>query len=205
MRFGNTTRHFTVYDKFGEILDEGYTKEEQRIIQLLKEGKLKRNALKFELSLHRKDSLEAVLRRRIKNKKKDFTLEDVLNIDLAKGILLDDFDKVFNDTFLGLISLSEMQDSELRAYLESSGLSIKKQESLYYWVRMATNFGVAGAWGHIRQKYSGGSIDRKRKEISLMLAEVGEIRGAMPNLIGFLRQELNRFEIIKPKSTEQSL
>jgi hypothetical protein len=158
--------------------------------------------LKFELSLHRKDSLEAVLRRRIKNKKKDFTLEDILNTDLAKGILLDAFDEVFNNTFLGLISLSEMQDNELRAYLESSGLSIKKQESLYYWVRMATNFGVAGVWGHIRQNYNGGSIDRKRKEISLILAELGEIRGIMPNLVGFLRQELNRFEIIKPKSTE---
>lgn len=205
MRFSNTTRHYTIYDKLGEILDKGYTKTEKNIIQWLKDGKLKRNAIKFELSLHRKDSLEAVLRRRLEGKKKDFTLEDILNIDLARGILLDAFEEVFNNTFLGLVSLSQMRDNELRAYLEDSGLSIKKQESLYFYARMATNFGVRGTWNYIKEKHKGGSVERKRKAVSLILTELGEIRGSMPNLIGFLRQELEKFEIIKPLSTEKRL
>jgi len=92
-----------------------------------------------------------------------------------------------------------MEENVLRAYLDRSGLSIKKQEKLYYWVRMTTNFGISGTWEQIKVKYSGGSIATCKKEIALILTELPKIDGTLPNLVQFLREELEKFEIIKPK------
>ena len=64
-----------------------------------------------------------------------------------------------------MITLSQMEDNKLRVYLESSGLSQVKQEKLYYWVRMATNFGVAGTWEQLKLKHKGGSVDRRKKRL----------------------------------------
>ena len=74
-----------------------------------------------------------------------------------------------------------------------------KQESLYYWVRMATKFGIAGVWGQIKLKHSGGSVSRRKKDISLVLQEIDTITGNIPNLIDFLRSEHEKFETVRPK------
>jgi len=200
MKFLNGTQGYVIYDKLGEILSNGFTKQEMKLKDLYKQGKHKRNALKFELSLQRKDSFEAVVNRRVKTgKKKDFYLEELLDVELAKAILCDTFEKVFGDVAVGLVSLSQMEDNKLFAYLESSGLSQTKQEKLHYWVRMATKFGIAGTWEQLKLKHRGGSISRRKKEIALILQELGQISGNVPNLVDFLRAEHERFEIIKPK------
>lgn len=200
IKFYNSTQGYAIYDKFGEILSQGYTKQEMTLKRLYKEGKLKRNALKFELSLQRKDSFEAVVNRQIKTeKKKNFYLEEILDRELARTILYNTFEKVFNNVAVGLITLSQMEDNKLRVYLESSSLGQAKQEKLYYWVRMATNFGIAGTWEQLKLKYKGGSVARRKKEIALILQELGQISGNMPNLIDFLRTEHEKFEVIKPK------
>ena len=93
-----------------------------------------------------------------------------------------------------------MEDNKLWAYLEVSGLSQTKQEKLYYWVRMATKFGIAGTWEQLGLKHKGGSVARRKKEIALIIGELGHISGNVPNLIDFLRAEHKKFEIIKPKS-----
>ncbi len=201
VKFFNRTQGYAIYDKFGEILSRGFTKQEMKLKELYEQGKQTRNALKFELSLQRKDSFEAVVNRRVKTgKKKDFYLEELLDKDLTKSILCDVFEKVFSDIAVGLITLSQMEDNKLYAYLESSGLSQTKQEKLSYWVRMATKFGIAGTWEQLKIKYRGGSVARRKQEVALILQELGQINGNMPNLIGFLRTEHEKFEIIKPKS-----
>lgn len=203
IKFWNSTQGYAIYDVLGKILSNGYTNSERKIIEAFKSGRIKRNIIKFELSLERKDSFEAVIRRRIKNKDRNFYLEDILNRDLARDILLKTFDTVFNQVALGLISLSEMEDNKLRAYLESSGMSVSKQEKLYYWVRMATKNGIAGTWEQIKLKYRGGSVPRCKKEIALILQELGKIDGNIPNLIEFLRNEHLKFELIKPAVEKQ--
>ncbi len=201
IKFWNTTQGYAIYDVIGNILSNGYTTAENTIIKGFRDGQIKRRPLKFELSLERKDSFEALIRRRIKNteKKRDFYLEDIANEDLARDILLTAFDNVFNNVAIGLLSLAEMEENKLRAYLEGSGISIKQQEQLYYWVRMATNFGIGGTWEQLKLKYKGGSVPRVKSEIALTLQELGKIDGNIPNLIGFLRNEHEKFDIIKPK------
>ncbi|MDD5551764.1 MAG: hypothetical protein PHI88_01195 [Candidatus Pacebacteria bacterium] len=201
IRFGNTTQKYTIYDKVGEIFSKGYTKIEKAIIKSVRLGEMERNALKFELSYNRKDSFEKAMRARFEgNKKKDFCLEDIFKLELSKDILLKAFDSVFEGIAVGLISLSEMEENKLWAYLENSGLSQKRQQDLFYWVRMATKNGIAGTWAELKRKYKGGSIVRKKKEIALILQELGTISGNTPNLIDFLRAEHDKFKIIKPKS-----
>ena len=200
MKFWNSTQGYAIYDKISEILNNGYTDQEKKLIDWYKGNERKRNAIRFELSLQRKGSLDAVLRRRSAgDKKRDFYLEDVLNREIVRGILLDMFNKVFGQMTTGLITLSEMEDKKLRVYLENSGMSMLKQQRLYYWVLMTTINGVNGAWEHLRTKYSGNSITRVRKEIALALQELGNISGNTPNLIAFLRKEHENFEIIRPK------
>ncbi len=199
IRFGNSTQRYSIYDKIGEIYAKGYTKTEKTIIKSVELGETSRSALKFELGYLRKDSFEKAMRTRIKDKKKDFYLEDILKPEISKAILLKAFDEVFESVAVGLITLSEMEENKLWAYLEKSGLTKLKQIQLFYWVRMATKNGIAGTWEEIKRKYKGGSVVRKKQEISLALQELGTITGNTPNLIDFLRAEQERFEIIKPK------
>jgi hypothetical protein len=205
-KFWNSTQGYVIYDKFAEILDSGFTKQEMKLKELYQQGKLKRNALRFELSLQRKDSFEAVVSRRVKTgKKKNFYLEEILNKDLSRDILYDAFEKVFSKLSVGFISLSQMEDNKLWAYLDSSGLSQIKQEKLYYWARMATKSGIAGTWEQMKLKLKGGSVSQRKKEVALALQELGIISGNVPNLIGFLRAEHEKFEIIRPKGNLLSL
>jgi hypothetical protein len=203
IRFGNSTQRYTIYDKIGEIHAKGYTKTEKTIIRAVELGEASKSAIKFELAYLRKDSFEKAMRVRIKAKQKDYYLEDVLNPELAKEILLKAFDEVFSSVAVGLISLSEMEENKLWSYLEQSKLSHTKQRDLFYWVRMATKNGVAGTWEEVGRKFKGGSILRKRQEIALILQELGTISGNTPNLVDFLRKEHQKFELIKPKRNSQ--
>ena len=199
IKFCNSTQGYAIYDKFWEIYCNGHTTEGQKIKKLFEEGKLRRNALKFEFSLHHKQNMEAFLRRRIDGKNGDFTLENVLDVKLARGIMLDVFEAVFGDVAVGLITLAEMEQNRLYSYLDASGLSLAKQQKLFYWVNMATKNGVAGVWEQVKMKCRGGSVDTNKKEISLILIELGKISGNTPNLIDFLRSEHKKFEIIRHK------
>lgn len=201
IKFHNSTQGFVVYDKVGELKNNGYTKQEKGLIQKYVEHELKRNLIKLELSLQRKDSMEALLRRYIKTKKKNFTLPEIVSEkEAVKKILLNMFDTIYSTTHSGLITLSEMEENRLLDYLYSSKLSQHQVEKLFFWVRMATNFGIAGTWGRLKEVYSGGNVSANKNKIGQALIELGEIDGNVPNLLGFMRSELVKFEMIKPKS-----
>ncbi|MBD3282349.1 MAG: hypothetical protein GF387_01955 [Candidatus Portnoybacteria bacterium] len=205
LSFYNTSQRYTIYDKFGEIYNLGYTNIEKKLTNDLKEGIKRKNALKFELSIQRKDSLEALLRRRINDKEKDFLLKDILKNELARDVLLDIFNEVFGQPALGLVCLSEMEENRLLAYLDKTKLTLAKQHKLYYWSRMTTKFGIAGTWEQLRLKCKGGSFATNKKEIALIIQELGKIDGYVPNLIEFLRAEHNTFNIIKPQISLEGL
>lgn len=201
MKFLNSTQGFVIYDKIYEIIKNGYTTQEKWLVESYNKGDIKRNLIKIELSLQRKDSLEAVLNRRILNKKKDFTLEEIIsNKEACKAILLDSFNKVINPISTGLITLSEMEDNKLLDYLYSSVLTQHQREKLYFWVRIATNFGIAGLWDKLKDVYAGGNVSEVKKKISQALVELGPLDRNLPNLVEFIRTELEKFEMVKPKT-----
>ena len=202
IKFFNKTQGFVIYDVIGNLLSNGYTKTEKMIKSNFMAGNFKRNLIRIELSLERKDSFESVVWHAMKKpeKKKDFYLEDILKEILARDILLKSFNTVFNNLAVGLLSLSEMEDNKLRAYLDNSKVSVKRQEKIHYWARMATDYGISGTWEQMKLRYKGGSIATCKKELSLILQELGRIDGKIPNLVEFLRSKLEDFEAIKPRA-----
>lgn len=200
LKFWNYTQGYVIYDKFSEVIGNGYTLFELELVRAIQEGRLKKNVIKFELSLQRKQSLEAVIRRHIPNKKKDFTLFDILvNKDIAKEVLLEVFDKVFNPTNTSILTLAEMQENRVEQYLADRNLGVKQHALLFYLVNKATKIGELGLWEELRAKVRGGSFDRYKKEVASILADLGQIDGNTPNLINYLRKQHQKFEILRPK------
>ncbi|HDQ22349.1 MAG TPA: hypothetical protein ENN28_00045 [Candidatus Uhrbacteria bacterium] len=201
IKFYNKTQGYAIYDKFGEIINNGYTLFEKDIIKALEDKRLKKNVIKFEFAHQRKQSLEAFLRKRIKTKSQGFTLPDVLqDKNIAKDILLEIFDKVYSPATQALITLSEMQENRLEQYLRDKNLPLKKRAFISYLVNKATKIGAKGLFEELREDLSGGSYDRLKKEISLILVELGDISQDLPNLLQYLRAKHDEFKIIKPES-----
>lgn len=200
LKFWNKTQGYVVYDKISEIVGNGYTLFEQDVIKAVEEDKLKKHIIKFELSLQRKQSLEAVLKRHIPKPQNNYRLYDLLyNKKAVRDILLETFNKVYGQTNIALVSLSEMKENELEQYLVSRKLKPKTKGWLYYLVNKTTKIGVKGMWEELRRELRGGSFDRYKRDIAEILAELGEINGNTANLIGYLRSQHEQFEMIKPK------
>lgn len=206
LKFWNNTQGYVIYDKFGEIIANGYTKMELGLKKEILEKKLKRNVIKFELSLERKQSMEAVLRRFIPDKKKDFTLSDVMqNTDISRSLLLEAFDKVYSPTTTGLVTLGQMEENRLEWYLLEQNWGVKKHALMSYLVNMATKIGVAATWDTLKQRLKGGSYDKYKREVALAIAELGQLTGYTPNLVAYLRNQHQKFAIIRPKSYDDNV
>lgn len=197
LKFWNKTQGYAIYDKFGEFMSNAHTLFEQELAKTLEEKNARHNLVKFELSLQRKQSMEAVLRRHIKAKKEDFTLSEILlNRDLARSILLEMFDKIFSNTHTTLLTLAEMKENDLEGYLLSKNLSLKSHSLMFYLVNKTTKNGVAAVWEELKHRAKGGTYDRYKKEISLAMVELGELSGNTANLIRYLREQHERFELL---------
>lgn len=196
LKFWNTTQGYAIYDKFGEFVSNAKSLFEQELVKTFEEKNTKHNLLKFEFSLQRQQSMEAVLRRLTKTKKEEFTLSEILlNKDLARNILLEAFDKIFSNTHTMLLTLAEMKENELEVYLLSKDLSLKSHALMFYMVNKTTKNGVAAVWEELRQRARGGTYDRYKKEISLVIVELGDLSGNTVNLVRYLREQHERFEL----------
>ncbi len=195
----NPIRGFGVYCKYSEILKNGYTLIEEEIKRQVLEEKQPKNIIRFELTLQTKQSLEAVLRRFIPEKKKDFTLNDIFtNKDISKKLLLEQFDEVFNPINTALITLSEMKENKLEYLLRSKRTAFKDRALMFYLVNMTTKIELSETLKQMKQELSNSSFGRLKRKLGEIISELGEIDGITPDLIGFLRSELVRFEPIKP-------
>jgi hypothetical protein len=197
IKFVNRTQTYTIYGKSSEIIANGYTAIEQKIASFLLNETQKKNVLKFELSLRNKQSVEAFLRRRIAGKDKDFTLEDVLNEELAKNVLSEVFNKVFNPESVIIYSLSEMQDNELESYFRSRGLSYKERAMTSYAVSSIRRIGLKSFRENFIKEFSYSTYSRMNKELELITDKLGNISDKNSNIIDFLRKEHQKFELYK--------
>ena len=132
------------------------------------------------------------------DRKKDFYLKNILDNGLSKNILLDTFNKVFASLSVGLISLSEMKDNNLLACLDNCNLRQNQKESMYYWVHMVIKYGTAQTWEYLKRRYSKASASRKKKQILAIIKKLDKTNNNLPDLIQFLRNEHEKFELIKP-------
>lgn len=199
LKFHNLTQGYCIYDKFGEVIANGYTDLEKEWIEWMKEHDQGRNLVRFEFSLQRQQSLDAFLRRRIKTKKTGFTLADVMDKELAKNILLEVFDSTFDNRFASIVTLTEMQENELERILIERNLSLDKHTKLSYLVNKAIKIGVQPTMQEIKARYSNSTFRRYEKDIAEIVGLLGDIRGGNPHLIDYLRQRQELFELITPR------
>jgi len=199
IKFYNSTQGFAIYDKLGEILNNGYTQEDKGIINLYETGKIRKAAIKFEFSLETQQSMEAFLRKRLHCKERHFILEDVLKESLAKDILLEQFDKIYSPENTALVTLGEMQENQLENYLTSQKLRIQEKALLYYMAKKTTKIGLKNTIEEMKLNFKGGTYTRYRAKLSKAISELDDIQGNIPNLIAFLRSELEKFELFKIK------
>lgn len=204
INFHNDIRGLCIYCKYSEIVNKSYTLIEKEIKRQVLEGIQPRNIIRFELTLKKKQTLEAVLRRVIPTKKKDFTLNDLFtNTDIAKKLLLEEFDEVYSPLTMTLITLSEMKENKLDYLLRSRIKDLKARGLMFYLVNMTTKIGLSKTLELAKRETSNSSYERIKKGLPKIREELGEIDENTPDLVGFLRSELVRFEPIKPE-TEKS-
>ncbi len=205
IKFHNLARGFGVYCKYSEIVNNGYTLIEEETKRRVLSGAQPKNILRFELTLQRKQTLEAVLKRLILTKKKNFTLNDIfINTDIAQKLLLEEFDKVYSPLHITLITLSEMKENQLDYLLSSRISNLKDRALMFYLVNMTTKIGLTKTLELVKQKTSNSSYERIKKALPKIKQELDDIEENTPNLIEFLRNELVKFRPIKPEVEKRS-
>jgi hypothetical protein len=206
LKFWDKTQGYAVYDKASEIVANGKTKIEKELIETIEAKKISKKMIKFELSLQRKQSMDAVLRRRFKTKQKDFTFQQVMeNKGAAKYILLKVFDSIFGNTNVAIITLTEMRENMLEQLLLQKELNINKHALLHYSVNMAIKFGINAMWSELKGRMPPATFSRYKKELSKIIANLGELPENIQPIIKFLRQKHEQFEIIKANPQSYNL
>jgi len=201
MKFWNNTQGYIFYDKISEIAGNGYTELENKL-NATDKARRENNIIRFELSLQRKQSLEALLKRHIKHKKKNFYLEDVLKRDVARTILLEVFNDVFQHNFAYTLTLAEMKENELERLLQDKNMPILEHALISYWVNKVIRIGLHEALKELKHRASPSTYKRQRDKIESILEELNNnalIKGYTGNIVEFFKTEHEKFIIMKPK------
>lgn len=207
IKYHNTTQGYVVYDKASEIVANGFTDIETSIIKHLKETMTTHRILRFELSLQRQQSLEALLRRHIPHKKKEFALEDLFSHKGAiRDILLGAFDRIYSPSHILLVTLAEMKDNELEYKLERmENLSLSQKTTLYYFANKTAKYGLKATLTEMKEKMTPSTYNRYKKELREIMTSMDTLGLEQPNLIQFLRSEHGQFKPLTPNRTANTI
>lgn len=201
IKFHNTSRGYVIYDKTAEIVCNGYTELEKKIIENIKQNKIENNIVRFELSFYKQASFEACVRKHLKVKTKHFTLRDILKKDLAKNMLMEAFNEVYQSSFIHTITLAEMKENELENFLRSKNLAIQDLAFILFWLNKTIKIGIQETLRELRSKASKSKYDRDKKRIEKLLEEFNKserIIGYTASITGYLKSEHEQFKIMKP-------
>jgi len=200
----NTTQKIVVYDKLGEIsnrvrTNKNFTKDERKLVEELDKRKHYANIVRVELSLMNKQSLDAFLSKRVEGeKKKNFTLEDVMKKELARNILLEKVNEIYKPEYVTTLTLAEMKENEMEAYLLGKNMTLSQHECLSYWINKVAKIGIKNALDELRCRTSNTSYHARKKKIKDVCGQVGEIGGYTSNLANFIKGEVKDFELLRP-------
>lgn len=198
IKFWNKSQGYVIYDKCGEIIANQKTKEEQKLAQYFENGKIRVEIIRFELSLERKQNMDAVLRRLFDNKQKNFLFEEIITRpDIAKRALLETFDKVFRDTYAIMLTLAQKQDNQLEQLIQQKNLSFQKEILLRHIVNKCTKIGLNATLEEMKSRFPSSSYGRHRREVVNIMRELAGIGGEIMPLVQFFRQEHEKFELKK--------
>jgi hypothetical protein len=198
VKYWNTTQGFVIYEKLSQMKAKGWTNEEKAIVKLLHEGKIyRRDSIKFEASLKTKQSVDNVLSRFTGVKKRGFTVQEAFDEELAKKVILDNFDKVFNEPTVYMLSLEELNDNVLSNFMIKENLSYKEKTELFYSVKRIAKIGPHEFWKEMKKEKPGGGFRRFKNNITQKLKKLDKIKPREVDMIGYFRREIEKFKLTK--------
>jgi len=205
LKFYNSSQGFVIYDKFDEIVANGKTKLEQEIARQYKAGKWTKGALRIELSLEKKQTVEAAIKPfSDTGKTKDFTLREVARTEIAKACLLRTFEAVYVNGFNRLVRLSGLKDVELLRLIEEHTPDLRERAVLYYLAHRVRDHGLKGAIEALKREVSPASVGRYKKAIETVLGKV-EAKKDVVGVVPYLHRKLKAFRPVLPKKLEAML
>ncbi len=201
IKYHSSTQGYVVYDKASELLANGFTEIEKTIARHLQQGNGYGRVIRFELSLQKKQSMDALLRRHI-GKQKNFTLKDLLSSKIAvKDILLEAFDRIYSPAHTLLITLAEMDENEISHHLESLDLSFAKKATLAYLANKTAKYGLRATLVEMKTEMSASNYNRYKNDLKEMFQNLDTLGLEKPNLIKFLRDEHVAFQLLTPNKS----
>ena len=204
LKFYNGTRGLVIYDKFDEIVINGSTNLENAIAEQYKKGKWKYGAIRFELSIHKKQSLDAIMRKHTKTKKRNFQFVEVVSGVISKAVLLEEYRNLYVNGFQGLVRLKGLKEAELLNTLDNETNNYREKAFFYYLIARIQNIGLSEALEEMQSQCSASTFGRYKKDAERMIEQL-EAKQNEANLVSYLERRLMEFTPVMPKKFMEML
>lgn len=202
IKFYNSSQGFVIYDKFDEIVTNGKTKLEQEIARQYKAGTWTKGALRIELSLQKKQTVDATLRQfSDAEKTKDYTLREAAKSEIAKQVLMRTFENVYVKDFNRLVRLGGLKDTELLHVIEEHAEDFRDRAVLFYLAHRVRDRGLKATIEDLKRQASPATVGRYKRAIEGVLGGV-EAKKDNVNPVTYLQHKLAAFRPVLPKKLE---
>lgn len=199
VKFYNSSQGLVLYDKFDEIVANGKTNLEQEIARQYKQGKWTKGALRIELSLQKKQTVDSAMRQFTRTKKMQFTLQEVAKNALAKSCLLRVFESVYVTDFNRLVRLAGLKDTELVQVIENHTDNFRDRAVLYYLAHRIRDRGLKAVIEDLKRQTSPATVGRYKRAVEAVLGDV-EAKHDKMSPVSYLHRKLKAFRPVLPKS-----
>ncbi len=198
IKFYNSSQGLVIYNKFDELTVNGTTRLDRSIAKGYQKGDMKYGALRIELSLQLKQTVDSVLRRYYSHKRSNFTLLEVAHTDIAQTVLLDTFEKVCVKGFAGAVFLSGLQEKDLLHAIGLYTSNYSQQAILYLLSHRIRNVGLKQAIKEMQAQVSNSTAGRYKKMVETVLKDAAAKHNRV-NIVSYLHRKLKQFTPVMPK------
>lgn len=198
IKFYNSSQGLVIYDKFDELTVQGSTRLDRSIAESYQKGDMQYGALRIELSLQLKQTVESVLRQHYKPKRSNFTLLEAARIDIAQAVLLKTFEKICVKGFAGAVYLSGLQERDLLDTIRLHTSNYSQQAILYLLAHRIRSVGLKEAVKEIQGQVSSSTAGRYKKMVEAVLKDADAKQNKV-NIVSYLHRKLKAFTPVMPK------
>lgn len=198
VKFYNSSQGLVLYDKFDEIVANGKTNLEKEIARRYKQGTWTKGALRIELSLQKKQTVDSAMRQFSGERKRDYSLRDVAKKAIAKACLLRAFESVYVTDFNRLVRLAGLKDAELIHTIEEYTDNFRDRAILYYLAHGVREHGLKAVIEGLKRQTSPASIGRYKNAVETILGAV-EAKRDKVSPVPYLHRKLKMFHPVLPK------
>ena len=198
IKFYNSSQGLVIYDKFDELTVNGTTLLDRAVAaEYLKSG-MKYGALRIELSLQLKQTVDSVLRRQYDHKRSNFTLLEAANIKIAQSVLLDTFEKIYIKGFAGAVYLGSLKEQDLLNVIRLHTSKYNQQALLYLLAHRVRSVGLKEATKEIQGQVSNSTVGRYKKMVETVLKDA-DAKHNKVNVVSYIHRKLKKFTLVMPK------